>query len=333
MQSFQSPQYMHDSPIDRATRVRTLIAGEDSPTPQRQYVSPYSIQVVEVIDEDEDAEEAEEVEEAGFRAIIEPRSERADEGDEEDQVDDTALPELSVNEVQKLGLPSVPTTWQPMDYVPEEPMRIVNLPHEFYIAAQRAGEEISEESVVASNCEGPPNEPPIDLTDRSERQVHISILDRQEMGSLEGCRSGWDLPLRIFLLFFSLPIFELLAANTNLYAIKHDANGIHQTGRYAGRKKRLWRDTSAGELMIWIGLVIYMGVFRQRQPCDIWRRDSEFPIYTISSFMPRARWEQLKRYFHISSPAIDNVREHLYAKIEPLTNALGEAFRRFVVPG
>lgn len=48
--------------------------------------------------------------------------------------------------------------------------------------------------------------------------------------------------------FFSLPIFELLAANTNLYAAKHDANGIHQTGRYAGKKKRLWRDTSAGEL-------------------------------------------------------------------------------------
>ena len=94
---------MHGSPINRATRVRTLIAGEGSPTPQRQYVSPYSIQVVEVIDEDEDVEEAEE---AGFRAIIEP----CGEGDEEDQVDDTTLPELSVNEVQKLGLLSVPTT-------------------------------------------------------------------------------------------------------------------------------------------------------------------------------------------------------------------------------
>ena len=42
--------------------------------------------------------------------------------------------------------------------------------------------------------------------------------------------------------------------------------------------------------------------------------------------MPRAQWEQLKRYFHISSPAIDNVREHLYAKIEPLTSALSKAF-------
>lgn len=60
-----------------------------------------------------------------------------------------------------------------MDYVPEEPMRIVNLSHKFYIAAQRASKEISEESVVASSCEGPPNESPIDLTDYSERQSHI----------------------------------------------------------------------------------------------------------------------------------------------------------------
>jgi len=47
------------------------------------------------------------------------------------------------------------------------------------------------------------------------------------MGLLEGYRSGWDLPLRIFLLFFSLPIFKLLAANTNLYTAKYDANGIY----------------------------------------------------------------------------------------------------------
>ena len=54
---------MYGSPINWVTRVWTLIAGEGLPTPQRQYVSPYSIQVVKVIDEDEDAEEAEE---AGF---------------------------------------------------------------------------------------------------------------------------------------------------------------------------------------------------------------------------------------------------------------------------
>ena len=64
-----------------------------------------------------------------------------------------------------------------MDYVPEEPMCIMNLLHEFYIAAQQAGEEISKESVVASSCEGPSNEPPIDFTDCSERQAYISILD------------------------------------------------------------------------------------------------------------------------------------------------------------
>ena len=43
MQSFQSHQYIHGLPINQATRVRTLIAGKDSPTPQRQYMSLHSI--------------------------------------------------------------------------------------------------------------------------------------------------------------------------------------------------------------------------------------------------------------------------------------------------
>ena len=49
--------------------------------------------------------------------------------------------------------------------------------------------------------------------------------------------------------------------------------------------------------------------------------------------MPRRRWEQIKRYFHISALELGNAREHIYAKIEPLTSALGEAFRRYIVPG
>jgi len=48
-------------------------------------------------------------------------------------------------------------------------MRIVNLPYKFYIAAQRASKEISEESVVASSCEDPLNKPPINLTDCFKR--------------------------------------------------------------------------------------------------------------------------------------------------------------------
>ena len=43
--------------------MRTLITGKGSLMRQCQYVSLYSIQVVEVIDEDEDVKE---VEEAGF---------------------------------------------------------------------------------------------------------------------------------------------------------------------------------------------------------------------------------------------------------------------------
>ena len=61
MQSFQSPQYIHGLLIDRATYVRMLIAGKDSPTLQCLYMLLYSIQVVEVIDEDEEVKEVKKV--------------------------------------------------------------------------------------------------------------------------------------------------------------------------------------------------------------------------------------------------------------------------------
>ena len=159
-----------------------------------------------------------------------PRGQAASgEGDSgnEDQIDDTTLPQLSVDEVEQLGLPSVPTSWQPLPHIPVEPLHIVNLPYEFYIAAQRAGENVNLVSTVSSTSLAADTDSSIERDELHDRQAHCSVADRQDLESSEGCRSGWDLPGRVFLLFFSQPIFHLLAANTNLYAAKKDANGIN----------------------------------------------------------------------------------------------------------
>ena len=99
-----------------------------------------------------------------------------------------------------------------------------------------------------------------------------------------------------------------------------------------GRQKLIWRDILAGKLIIWIGLIIYIGVFRQKQPRNIWRQDNKWPVHVISFFIPRKQQEQIKRYFHILALELGNTKEYIYAKIEPLTSALGKAFQRYVVP-
>lgn len=50
-----------------------------------------------------------------------------------------------------------------------------------------------------------------------DSSAYCTLADQISMTS-GGCRSGWDLPIRVFLLFFSISIFERLAVNTNLYA-------------------------------------------------------------------------------------------------------------------
>ena len=62
--------------------------------------------------------------------------------DKVDEVDETELPELSVKEVARMGLPAVPTIWEPMAAVPKLDLKIINLPKELIFAAQRASKPI-----------------------------------------------------------------------------------------------------------------------------------------------------------------------------------------------
>ena len=50
--------------------------------------------------------------------------------DKADEVDEAKLPELSAEEVARMGLPAVPTTWEPMAAVPELDLKVVNFPEE-----------------------------------------------------------------------------------------------------------------------------------------------------------------------------------------------------------
>ena len=49
--------------------------------------------------------------------------------------------------------------------------------------------------------------------------------------------------------------------------------------------------------------------------------------------MGQKRWEQLKRFFYTLPPPLEDVKHHVYEKIKPLTTPLGEAFRKYIIPG
>ena len=85
--------------------------------------------------------------------------------------------------------------------------------------------------------------------------------------------------------------------------------------------------------MIQVGLIIYIGVFKGTQVPDFWAIDPKYLRYLISLFMGQKRQEQLKRFFYTLPPLLEGVKCHVFEKIEPLMTPLGEAFRKYIIPG
>jgi len=73
-------------------------------------------------------------------AVFKARGKAAE--DKVDKVDETKLPELLAEVIIRIGLPPVPTLWEPIATVPELDLKVVNLPDKLIFAARRAGEPI-----------------------------------------------------------------------------------------------------------------------------------------------------------------------------------------------
>ncbi|KAE9965129.1 hypothetical protein EG328_009961 [Venturia inaequalis] len=68
-----------------------------------------------------------------------------------------------------------------------------------------------------------------------------------------------DLPFAFFSLFFDEDMFKAFANWTNQYAVIMKAKAQREKGIDIAKH---WFETDAGELMVWLGLVIYMGTHR-----------------------------------------------------------------------
>jgi hypothetical protein len=135
---------------------------------------------------------------------------------------------------------------------------------------------------------------------------------------------SWDLPSRVFELFFDDEVFEMLAKNTNEYA---KARGAGDT------IAKDWRPTTAAELKVFVGLVIYMGVFSSARERDYWTKDAEFPQHCIARFVRNKRFRSLRRFFHVSPPIKQRLpRKDCIKKLQPLSNILKQRYQQYCTP-
>jgi len=68
-----------------------------------------------------------------------------------DKVDKAELLELLAKEVARIGLPTIPTTWEPMAAVSKLDFKVINLPKELIFAAWRTSKPIYSFSASAKS--------------------------------------------------------------------------------------------------------------------------------------------------------------------------------------
>lgn len=134
-------------------------------------------------------------------------------------------------------------------------------------------------------------------------------------------------PYAIFTLFISEEIFEFISQSTNQYAqqkIVEDST----TGRS-------WKETTAAEIKVFFGILIYMGVHKSPRIDSYWCQNrQEGPLHSPPLYMTLTRFEQVKRYLHISRPnkEQDDFKQWWY-KVEPLASSFDKASQQYYQPG
>jgi hypothetical protein len=143
-------------------------------------------------------------------------------------------------------------------------------------------------------------------------------------------------PRHIFDLFFSKDLLTLMARNTNLYAAEKRKQNQQKEEKELGG--RLWKPVKVVELRCWFGVMIYMGLVKEPAVSDYWRGEQDilWPRHDFCDYISRTRFEEIKRYFHIShlnAPKVSPTGQQLWhAKVDPLLNQLRFASQQYRIP-
>ena len=100
-------------------------------------------------------------------------------------------------------------------------------------------------------------------------------------------------PYDYFTLFFTPTLLKIISSNTNQYANL-------QRMRVKQERARQWYDLVIEELFVFIGALIYMGIYEEpRIDMYLNQNKRKGPIHTISTHITLNRYEDIKRYWHI----------------------------------
>jgi hypothetical protein len=99
----------------------------------------------------------------------------------------------------------------------------------------------------------------------------------------------------------------------------------------AGESGRIWTGLTIPELLIFLALCLYCGLFKGNIPIEwLWDKDPHKPTHHITQHMSLFRFQQIKRFLHISVHGFD--RQNYYVKVEPLLSHVKETSKSLYHP-
>jgi hypothetical protein len=106
-------------------------------------------------------------------------------------------------------------------------------------------------------------------------------------------------PFDYFTLFFTPTLFDTITTNTNRYAAMQRIY-LREEGM------REWTDLLVEELYVFIRAIIYMGIHEEPDTSMYWNSDfNKGPLHSIPCHISLRRYQQIKRYCHISRSRSD----------------------------
>ena len=136
-------------------------------------------------------------------------------------------------------------------------------------------------------------------------------------------------PIAILRLFLTDSLLKTITDNTNEYA----SQKLAEEKRSGGRQ---WKEVVLEDISCWLGIVLYMGVHSSPSVADYWKHDGLNPAHPIAQFMSQTRFEQIKQYFHVSSPKLELVtptgRRLWHAKVDPVLEQLRKSSKAYRMP-
>ena len=143
-----------------------------------------------------------------------------------------------------------------------------------------------------------------------------------------GAATGCVDPYTLFALLFSHEQVSLLTKHTNMYATSHRAGlaSLHHPFIHK------WYAKCSSELLVYYTILIYLCLSKAASPKLFWWRING-NLTEPMMHMSYTRFQQLKRYFHISEPSESPFEQkEWWKKLEPLNSSIRDQAKKCFLP-